>query len=72
MHKKRIKTGLNSLIGESGQALEDFAREGQVRVGAEIWSAVSEAPVEKGDDISVTSVDGLVLHVEKKEGENDV
>lgn len=72
VHKKRIKTGLNSLIGESGQALEDFAREGQVRVGAEIWHAVSEAPVEKGDDISVTSVDGLVLHVEKKEGENDV
>ncbi len=72
VHKKRIKTGLNSLIGESGQALEDFAREGQVRVGAEIWRAVSEAPVEKGDDISVTSVDGLVLHVEKKEGENDV
>ena len=72
VHRKRIKTGLNSLIGESGQALEDFAREGQVRVGAEIWRAVSEAPVEKGDDISVTSVDGLVLHVEKKEGENDV
>lgn len=72
VHKKRIKTGLNSLIGESGQALEDFAREGQVRVGAEIWRAVSEAPVEKGDDISVKSVDGLVLHVEKKEGENDV
>ena len=72
VHKKRIKTGLNSLIGEPGQALEDFAREGQVRVGAEIWRAVSEAPVEKGDDISVTSVDGLVLHVEKKEGENDV
>ena len=72
VHKKRIKTGLNSLIGESGQALEDFAREGQVRVGAEIWRAVSEAPVEKGDDISVMSVDGLVLHVEKKEGENDV
>ncbi len=70
--KNRVMMGINSLIGESGQALTDFEGEGQVRVGAEIWHAVCGAPLKKGDTVNVESVQGLILHVVKKEGERYV
>ena len=37
---------------------------GQVRVDGEIWSARSAEPIDPGDVVTVTAVDGLVLEVE--------
>ena len=68
----RVKTGINSLLGETGQVLVDFESEGHVRLGGEIWQAVCSTPLKKGEDVRVESVQGLVLHVERKEGENYV
>ena len=72
VRKNRVTTGINSLIGESGQALTDFEGEGQVRVGSEIWHAVCGAPIKKGDTVNVESVQGLILYVVKKERERYV
>ena len=67
VRKNKVTTGVALLIGETGHALEDFHEEGQVRVGAEIWRAVCDSPINKGDKVSVETVDGLVLHVKKSE-----
>ena len=68
----RVKTGINSLLGKTGQVLVGFESEGHVRLGGEIWQAACSTPLKKGEDVRVESVQGLVLHVERKEGENHV
>ena len=66
---KRVSTGVTALIGQAGTALIAFSQEGQqegqVRLGGEIWRAVSADRIEPGDRVSVVSVDGLQLTVEK-------
>jgi len=41
--------------------------EGMVLCKGELWSAISESgPVEPGEEVTVTRIDGLKLHVIKK------
>jgi membrane-bound serine protease (ClpP class) len=56
--------GTDDLVGRTGVAASRIDPEGQVRVQGEIWKARSGAPVERGADVVVRSVDGLVLDVE--------
>ena len=58
-----------ALIGESGIALSDFQKDGQVRVGAEIWHATSPDEISEGDEITITAINGLLLTVNKAQGE---
>jgi membrane-bound serine protease (ClpP class) len=58
-------TGENGLIGQRGVADTPLRPEGWVRVLGERWRGVSEAPVETGDHVTVTSVEGLTLRVRK-------
>lgn len=67
IRQKRVTTGTGVLIGQAGEALSDFGKEGQVRVGAEIWRARSEDDISEGDEISIISIDGLLLTVKKVE-----
>ena len=60
------RTGSKGLIGEVGEALEKIAPAGKVSVHGEIWKAVSEEPIKKGETIEVVQVDGLKLTVKKK------
>ncbi len=62
---KKVSTGMRALIGQSGEALHDFDKEGQVRIGGEIWRARSADEISEGDTINIVSVDGLLLTVEK-------
>ncbi len=59
-----VVSGVEEMTGETAVALEDFEHEGQVWVHSERWTARSKNPVTKGQRLSVTMVDGLVLHVE--------
>ncbi len=66
-HRKPT-TGVQGLIGETGEALTDLGPDGRVRVHGEIWSA--KAPnegISRGDKIKVVSVDNLSLTVKKLE-----
>ncbi len=65
--KSRVRpvvSGLEEMAGEKAEALEGFDHEGQVWAHGERWQAQSASPVAKGQLLSVTTVDGLVLHVE--------
>ncbi len=41
--------------------------EGQVHAGGELWRAVATEPLNPGDAVVVTRVDGLTLEVRKKQ-----
>ena len=58
-------TGESGLVGQHGVADTPLAPEGWVRVLGERWHGVAEGAVGPGDDVTVTSVEGLTLHVRK-------
>jgi membrane-bound serine protease (ClpP class) len=66
-YRRRPSTGLEGIVGEAGEALEDLATEGRVFVRGEIWNARSSGHVIKGDPVRVTAAEGLMLTVEKEE-----
>jgi membrane-bound serine protease (ClpP class) len=61
--KNRVRTGSEGLVTERGRAWNDLAPHGKVFVHGEIWDAISEAPVAKGQPVEVTAVEGMVLRV---------
>ncbi len=64
----RPTVGLETILGRRGTALERIeagrpGRAGQVSVDGEIWNARSLEPVERGAEVVVSGVDGLLLDV---------
>ncbi|MBT3189777.1 MAG: nodulation protein NfeD [Anaerolineae bacterium] len=66
--KAPIRTGHESMVGKTGFVKADFAPDGMVRVGSELWSAekvdLTEA-ISKGERVEVVEVEGLRLKVKK-------
>lgn len=56
-------SGVNSMLGQIAEALDDFERNGVVFINGERWNAHSEVPVSKGDKLRVTKIHGLVVDV---------
>lgn len=66
--KAPVRMGQKSLVGKQGVATTDFAPDGNVRVGSELWSAEKvdlTEPIAKGERIEVVEVEGLRLKVRK-------
>jgi membrane-bound serine protease (ClpP class) len=63
--RRRPLTGEAALLGQPGIADTDLAPEGWVRVVGERWRALAEAPVPRGEKVTVTGVEGLTLKVRK-------
>jgi membrane-bound serine protease (ClpP class) len=57
------------LAGAAALALEDFAGHGWIEVQGERWRARSTTPVQRGQALRVTGVQGLELIVEPRAGE---
>ncbi|MBC7217313.1 MAG: nodulation protein NfeD [Candidatus Caldatribacterium sp.] len=68
VHRKKITTGLESMVGKTGVAREDFSLEGFVVVDGELWWARTQVPLRKGDKVVVLRKEGTTLIVDKKEG----
>jgi membrane-bound serine protease (ClpP class) len=62
--RRPVVSGVEALAGETAEAVEDFEREGLVRLRGELWKARSGTPVRNGQRLRVRSIDGLLLHVE--------
>jgi membrane-bound serine protease (ClpP class) len=60
-----VTTGVAGMIGEIGVAQTKLAPDGNVTVHGEIWKAISDQIIKKGEKVRVISVDGLKLKVEK-------
>jgi membrane-bound serine protease (ClpP class) len=67
-HRYQISTGREELVGKSALVKVALQPEGTVFFKGERWTAVSESGrIEPGEQVMITEVDGLLLHVVKKE-----
>jgi len=67
-HRKQARTGREDLIGRTAVVKVALKPEGMVFFKGERWEAISDtSPVEAGEEVVITSVDGLTLHVTKKQ-----
>ena len=61
--RRRVVTGSEELIGSIGVVQDDFEREGWARIHSEQWRVQSAGPLKRGQEVRVTTRDGLVLTV---------
>ncbi|MGH8202247.1 MAG: NfeD family protein, partial [Steroidobacteraceae bacterium] len=59
-----VVTGTQAMLGAVVEAVADFAAQGRVRYGGELWNACSSAPLKSGEAARVVKVEGLTLWVE--------
>jgi len=62
---RRVKTGAEGLIGETGVARTDLDPAGQILLHGEIWNAECIEPVKTGERVTVISVNNLTVTVRK-------
>lgn len=61
---RKVSTGIDSLVGQIGQAMSDLTPAGDVWIMGERWQAVStEGFVAKGQKVNIIAVTGLKLSV---------
>jgi membrane-bound serine protease (ClpP class) len=65
VHREKADTGKEGMIGLKGEAKTDISAGGQVFVRGEYWNAWSDAPIQKGEQVTVEAVEGLKLKVRK-------
>ncbi len=64
IRRKPSVSGQEQMLDAIGKVQQAFEHQGYILLNGESWQAVSNAPVETGQQVRVKSVDGLVLHVE--------
>jgi len=64
--RRRPMTGREEMVGLVGIVKTTLAPHGQFAVHGELWEAVSEQPLQPGDEAEVTGVDGLRLRVKPR------
>jgi len=62
---KKATTGKQGLIGEIGVTITPLNLEGQVAVHGEVWKAVSDEKIKKGEKVEVVKVEGLMVKVKQ-------
>ena len=62
-----VKVGKEALIGQTVTALTPIdSRDGRIFVEGEYWNAVSDAPIEKGEEAEIAAVQGLTIKLTRK------
>ena len=71
VHRKRVTTGKEGLIGQTAIAKTRIKKKGRVFLHGEIWTAYNtkKAVIKKGNEVNVVSVEGLKLFVENKKSQ---
>ncbi len=66
-HHHQVSAGREELVGRTAEVMIALEPKGVVFIEGERWTAVSEkGRVEPGEEVIITKVDGLKLHVTKK------
>lgn len=66
-HRQQISVGKEELIGKTAEAVTVIAPKGIVLVEGERWAAIlDKGQAEPGEEVIITKVKGLKLHVVKK------
>jgi len=61
--RRRAAVGAEALVGRHAVVVARLDPSGQVRLDGELWAAVSDAEVERGDEVVVDGVEGITLRV---------
>lgn len=61
--QRKVISGSEQLIGSIATVIADFESKGEVHVYGEIWQAHSDVALQRGQDVLIVSLDGLVLNV---------
>jgi membrane protein implicated in regulation of membrane protease activity len=69
MRGVKVQTGVERLVGATGEVSERLAPTGHIRVLGELWEARSSSELPPGARVRVVAVDGLILDVEAVDGE---
>lgn len=66
--RKKPVSGKEGLIGKVGKTLEEIGPDkGKIFLEGEIWQAISEEPIPKGEKVIVIGQQGLILKVKRKQ-----
>jgi membrane-bound serine protease (ClpP class) len=65
LRRYRVTTGVEGLVGSTGEVIEECDPRGRIRLRGEIWHARCSARAGVGERVRVTGVDGLTLEVER-------
>jgi membrane-bound serine protease (ClpP class) len=65
MRRAKVQTGVENLVGATGEVTERLAPTGQIRVLGELWRARSSSELPPGSSVRVVAVHGLTLEVEE-------
>jgi membrane-bound serine protease (ClpP class) len=70
--RQKPSTGREGMVGLVGVAKTALAPHGQLQIHGELWEAVSDQPLEPGDQAEVMRLEGLTLYVTRavKKGES--
>lgn len=65
-HRRKVSTGNEGIVGETGVSMSNLKPSGEVQVHGEIWSAESEGgEIKKGDAVIITGIEKLKLKVKR-------
>jgi membrane-bound serine protease (ClpP class) len=65
MRGRRSISGEDAIVGAVARVMTVCRPEGRVRLQGQIWNAYCPEGAEPGDEVTVTSVEGLVLTVRR-------
>lgn len=68
--KKKSITGIESLLGEVVEIGQWKETEGQVFIKGELWKAMSDVPLKKGEKAIIQSIEGLTLKLKPADKSN--
>lgn len=64
LRRYRVRVGPETLLGMRAEVVQPCSPFGLVRVRGELWNARASAPVDTGQTVTVSGIDGLTLRVE--------
>jgi membrane-bound serine protease (ClpP class) len=66
IRRRPVLAGMEEMLAMDAVAQQAFVGEGWVRIHGETWRAFSDVPIQAGEHVRVTRVDGLTLTVTPK------
>lgn len=63
-HRKPVVSGMEEMMGSLGEVVDGFEARGFIHVHGENWQAESKTPMQAGDKVKVTEIEGLLLKIE--------
>ena len=70
LRRRPVRTGVEALIGMTGEVREDFSGEGRIWLMGESWRAKAAEKLQRGEKVKVTAKEGVFLTVEKLKEEH--